>query len=101
MGLEMVERWTERSKGSRCFAQIISKYSKFETNNQIILLPLNNKEIPSFPPHCNYQPSLSKAARDQSATDKEETVEEQEGEVEVASVTKKRKRRLRAQEDER
>merc|ERR1711872_855418 len=37
-------------------------------------------------------PDYLKAARDQSATDKEETVEEQEGEVEVASVTKKRER---------
>ena len=58
LGLEMAERWTERFKGSRCFAQIISKYSKFETYNRIIPLPLNNEEIPSFPPHCNHQSSF-------------------------------------------
>jgi len=45
-------------------------------------------------------PDYLKAARDQSATDKEETVEEQEGEVEVASVTKKRKRQREVQSTE-
>jgi len=45
-------------------------------------------------------PDYLKAARDQSAGDKEEMVEELEGEVEVAQVIKKRKRQREVQSSE-
>merc|ERR1711860_217583 len=45
-------------------------------------------------------PDYLKAARDQSAGDKEEMVEEQGGEVEVASVSQKRKRQREVQSSE-